>query len=101
MSGGSYNYLFMKEPYELLDYNNIDKIERLAEQFLNWGYIDVATDMQRLAEYCKSAYLRIGVLSKELSGVMEAVEWYASGDFGNTRVKEAVEEYRNRGDNNE
>ena len=101
MSGGSYNYLFTKEPYELLEYHNIERIEEMADRLMQSGYKDVAKDMQRLAEYCKSAKLRIGVLSEELSDVMQAIEWYVSGDSGEDGIKDAVEEYRNRGESND
>ena len=101
MSGGSYNYLFTKEPAELLQYYNIEYIEEMADRLMQSGYEDVARDMQRLAEYCKSANLRIGVLSEELSDVMQAIEWYVSGDSGEDSIKDAVEEYRNRGGGNE
>lgn len=97
MSGGHYNYLFTKEPAELLQYYNIKYIEEMADKLMQSGYEDVAEDMQRLAEYCKSANLRIGVLSEELSDVMQAIEWCASGDSGEDSIKNAVEEYRNRG----
>ena len=62
MSGGSYNYLFTKEPAELLQYYNIEYIEEMADRLMQSGYEDVARDMQRLAEYCKSAKLSLGLL---------------------------------------
>lgn len=101
MSGGSYNYLFTKEPDELLKYHNIEYIEEMADRLMQSGYKDVAKDMQRLAEYCKSASLRIGVLSEELYDVMYAIEWCASGDSGEDSIKNAVEKYRNGGEGNE
>lgn len=101
MSGGHYNYLFTKEPAELLQYYNIEYIEKMADRLMQSGYEDVAKDMQRLAEYCKSANLRIGVLSEELSDVMQAIEWCESGDSGEDGIKYAVEEYRNRGEEND
>ena len=52
MSGGRYNYLFTKEPAELLQYYNI-------------------------------------------------IEWCESGDSGEDGIKYAVEEYRNRGEEND
>ncbi len=101
MSGGSYNYLFTKEPAELLQYYNIEYIEEMADRLMQSGYKDVAKDMQRLAEYCKSANLRISVLSEELSDVMHAIEWRVSGDSGEDSIKNAVEKYRNRGVSND
>lgn len=98
MSGGSFDYLFSKETAELLEDYNIGNIEEMADRLMQSGYKDVAKDMQRLAEYCKSANLRISVLSEELSDVMHAIEWCASGDWGEDRIFNAVEKYRNRGE---
>ena len=92
MSGGSFNYLYCKEPDELL--NSIWDIEDMAEELTKMNYLDVAADMTRLAEYIKSAQIRIGVLSEQLRPVMKAVEWYKSADIGEDSLKKAIEKYR-------
>ena len=92
MSGGSFNYLYCKEPEELL--NCIWDIEDMAEELTKMNYLDVAADMTRLAEYIKSARIRIGVLSEQLRPVMKAVEWYKSADIGEDSLKKAIEKYR-------
>ena len=94
MSGGSYNYLCFKEPEELI--GRVADIESMAQRLLDVGYPDVAGDMQRLAEYCKSARLRVAVLSDMLNSVMHAVEWYDSGDYGLSNLKKVLEEYRDK-----
>ena len=94
MSGGSYNYLCCKDPEELLHGNNIGYLEDMCELLLKLGYDDVARDMQRLVEYCKTAYNRMDVLSHQLNDVMHAIEWYESGDYGLGNLKEHLENYR-------
>ena len=64
MSGGSYNYLCYKEPEELMAQYNTDYLEEMSQLLLRLGYDDIARDMQRLVEYCKSAY-------KKLSNMMQ------------------------------
>lgn len=92
MSGGSYDYLCFKEPEEL--FARVDDIELMAQRLLELGFQDVAGDMQRLAEYCKSGRLRVAVLGAMLNDIMHAVEWYDSGDYGINGVEKAVEKYR-------
>ena len=96
MSGGSYDYLYCKEPEELL--NSIWDIEDMAEELTKMNYLDVAADMTRLAEYIKSARIRVGVLAEQLRPVMKAVEWYESHDIGEDSLKKTIEEYRLGGD---
>ena len=62
---------------------------------LNISECDVARDMQRLIEYCKTAYNRIDVLREQLKDVMHAIEWYESGDYGLDGLKKHLEDYRN------
>ena len=92
MSGGSYNYLYCKEPEELL--TSIWDIEDMAEELTKMNYLDVAADLTRLAEYTKSARIRIGVLSEQLRPVMKAVEWCKSCDIGEEDLRKTIEEYR-------
>lgn len=94
MSGGSYDYLCFKEPEEL--FARVDDIELMAQRLLELGFQDVAGDMQRLAEYCKSARLRVAVLSDMLNSVMHAVEWYDSGDYGLDNFRKVLEDYRDK-----
>lgn len=67
MSGGSYDYLCFKEPEEL--FARVDDIELMAQRLLELGFQDVAGDMQRLAEYCKSGRLRVAVLGAMLNDI--------------------------------
>lgn len=92
MSGGSLNYLFCKEPEAL--FNHIEDLEQVERHLLMRGHKDVALDVRRLIEYLQTAYNRISVLHDQLRGVCKAVEWYLSADSSETRIDEAVEEYR-------
>lgn len=73
---------------------NVDYMEDMNELLLKLGYDDIARDMQRLIEYCKTAYNRIDVLRKQLEDVMHAIEWYDSGDYGLDSLKAHLEDYR-------
>ncbi len=95
MSGGSYNYLYCKEPEEFMNYTG--DLEDMSDQLNQLGYEDVARDMRRLLEYIKSAKIRIEVLSKKLSPVMKAVEWYDSADWGLETLDKEIQKYREGG----
>lgn len=95
MSGGSFNYLYNKEPQELMEYYNIARLQEMADILSMLGYDDIARDMQRLVEYLKTAYNRIDVLSGQLSDVMHAIEWERSGDYGRDNLIKHLEDYRN------
>lgn len=96
MSGGSFDYLYCKEPEEL--FNRVEYIEDMSEIALKLGYRDIALDLTRLAEYIKSAKIRVTVLQEQLKEVMRSIEWYESADIGEDTLKERFEEYRQGAD---
>lgn len=92
MSGGSYNYLYCKDVPELM--NEVSCLEDMTDFLVLNNYHDVAMDMRRLVEYIKTAENRITVLSEQLKGVMKAVEYYESCDYGRDDLDKAIEKYR-------
>lgn len=97
MSGGSHNYLCYVEVQELLSSTRIADMEEVEQRLIQLGYVDVAKDVRRLIEYCKSAEIRIGVLFEQLDEVFRAVEWYDSADIGKDSLIKRLEEYRKGG----
>lgn len=93
MSGGSLGYLYCKEELDEM----IEALPHMedAEEFLKRNkYDDISMDVRRLIEYILTAENRIRCLSKQLSPVFKAVEWYMSGDWGEERLKKELEKYR-------
>lgn len=97
MSGGSFNYLYCKEPEQLFDDFAIADLSDMADILLANNYIDVARDVRRLVEYIKSARNRVDVLQAQLKPVLKAVEWYESCDIDDESLAKAIEEYRTGG----
>ena len=97
MSGGSFNYLYCKEPEQLFDNSVIGDLADMEVILLTRNYTDVARDVRRLIEYIKSARNRVDVLQAQLKPVLKAVEWYESADYGDTDLAKAIEEYRTGG----
>ena len=95
MSGGSYNYLCYRPIEELLYESTIDDMEIMEQRLIKMGYTDIARDVRRLIEYCRSANIRIGVLFEALEDVFHDIEWYDSADIGEERLVKTLERYRN------
>lgn len=94
MSGGSFKYLFCKEPQDLFDWDCMESLEGIEAFLIKEGYTDVAKDTRRLIEYVKSAEVRISVLQEQLADVFKAVEWYVSADYGRDTLEKKIEAYR-------
>ena len=92
MSGGSFSYLYCKEPEEL--FNHIGTLEEMETALRHLGAKDIARDTRRLIEYVESAKNRIEVLQANLRDVFHAVEWYHSADYGRDSVEKAFARYR-------
>lgn len=95
MSGGSYDYLYCKDPEEL--FANVTYIEDMADTLVKLNYLDVARDMTRLSEYIRSAYNRVSVLSEQLKPIMKAVEYYEDCDYSIEKLNETIEKHRTDG----
>lgn len=92
MSGGSLNYLHLREPDELFE--QLDDLEKVEKELVAQGHIDIAQDVRRLIEYILTAENRIRVLAGNLKEVFHAVEWWLSGDYGDACLQNAIEKYR-------
>lgn len=93
MSGGSFNYLYCKDTPDLFE--AVEDLEGVELHLLQRGDEDIARDVRRLIEYIKTAENRISVLRENLAEVFKAVEWRASGDWGDERLQQALDTYRN------
>ena len=92
MSGGSHNYLCYATMPDII--GRIKDMEEMEEILIEEGYTDIAKDVRRLIEYCKSAENRIGVLFEQLEDVFHDIEWYCSADISRATLIERLEQYR-------
>ena len=95
MSGGSNNYLCFAEMPDIV--GRTKDMEDIEQTLIEKGYTDIAKDVRRLIEYCKSAENRIGILFEQLNGVFHDVEWYNSADIGEKSLIDKLERYRKGG----
>ena len=100
MSGGSYEYLCHKSADELL--NQQDQLEHMAARLAGLGYAkDAAMETEELICIIRQSLVRIETRAARLSGIWKAVEWWDSCDWGEGRVKEALQKYRGEGEDKE
>ena len=92
MSGGSHNYLCYAEMPDVI--GRTADMEEMEKDLIELGYTDIAKDVRRLIEYCKSAEIRIGVLFERLEDVFHDVELYHSADIGKETLIKRLEAYR-------
>ena len=95
MSGGSWNYLYLKEIDDLMNGSSTELLQDMVDRLNSAGFKDVAKDTQRLVEYIKSASIRIKTLFETLSPVFKAIEWFDSGDWGEETLNNEILKYRN------
>lgn len=95
MSGGSYNYLCFAPMPDVI--SRVADMGEMENFLLKEGYTDIAKDVRRLMEYCRSAENRISVLFEQLENVFHDIEWYCSGDIGKDTLIKSLEKYRNGG----
>lgn len=93
MSGGSYDYLYIKDAGQLFDYPV--QLEAMANRLGGLGYAeDAARDAFDLLAIIRTQNVRIEAARRRLEGVFKAVEWWDSSDWSEDDVKEALAKYR-------
>ena len=96
MSGGSHNYLCWAQMPDII--SRTADMEDMEQTLIQEGYTDIAKDVRRLIEYCKSAEIRISVLFEQLEDVFHDIEWYHSADIGKETLIKRLEQYRKGGE---
>lgn len=93
MSGGSYDYLFLKEPGEISRHE--DTVQRMAERLSGLGYAqDAARETESVLLLARQFEARMRARLERLSEVWRAVEWWDSGDSGEDYLEQALLQYR-------
>lgn len=93
MSGGSYNYLYCKDPDQIIDEQA--ELERMSSRLAGLGYaVDAARETEELILIIRQFKNRVGTRIDRLSPVWKAIEWWDSADWGEEEVKAALAKYR-------
>lgn len=92
MSGGSFDYLCDKTAEELFDRENT--LELMFSALLSADAEDAAAETEDLVAMIRQCRVRIEVRRRRLEKVWHAMEWWRSGDWGESQFKEALAKYR-------
>ncbi len=97
MSGGSYNYLSTKDADDVL--NATDDLRFARDRLKGLGYADDASEkvaeiLTAIADYRRDVNARLS----EVEGVLHALEWWDSNDWGEDQFREALGAFRSRGE---
>lgn len=93
MSGGSYDYLFIKDWWEI--HGAEADLEAMRDRLAGLGYADdAARETAELLLLIRQYRVRVNVMMERLSGVFRAVEWWDSCDSSEDQVKIRLKEYR-------
>lgn len=87
MSGGSFNYLAFKEPYEM--FTQLDELRSMEEWLRDQNKHDAADELFRYRLELETARRRLGIMHQRLYDVMYAAEWWRSGDYGEDGLDKA------------
>jgi phosphoglycolate phosphatase-like HAD superfamily hydrolase len=95
VSGGSYEYLFVKDADEILGYSAKTNLRAMADRLTEIGDADdAAGETEDIIAMIAQFERRVAVRLRRLSGVWRAVEWMDSNDSGIEEVRAALNEYR-------
>ena len=94
MSGGSHEYLYMRDLDELIG-SHQSSLEQMIKDLENLGYAkDAASEAYQLLLTLRQTENRVDTIMKRLSPIFKAVEWHKSGDSTDGAIHRALREYR-------
>jgi hypothetical protein len=94
MSGGNFNYLYIKEDEDLFNQSNLDEMEKMASRLSELGFEDAAKETLNLKHTIQQSLIRTQVSKERLGDIWKAVEWYDSGDSSLEKVELKIKQYR-------
>lgn len=93
MSGGSFNYLYAKDPYEFIRIPS--ELEDMRDTLAGLGYAhDAARETDELLIKLRHIQVIAETRLARLGEVWKAVEWWKSCDTDEASVKAALAKYR-------
>jgi hypothetical protein len=92
MSGGSFEYMYIKDVEDLINRN--DLLERMRDALIEFGAEDAARETEEFRLFLRQIEARTDVYMKRLGPVWHAVEWKVSCDWGMDQLLQKIHEYR-------
>lgn len=97
MSGGSFEYLYRREAYELLSEFQFEMVESMALELAkaDGGDAAIATwELIGALKTIKRTLIDLDVSTEALREVWHAMEWWQSNDIGEDGFEKALATYR-------
>lgn len=95
MSGGSFDYLYLKEAGDFVNYGVDERLVReMADRLAELGYHDAAVETNDWMLEVKAVRARLEARLNRLQPIWKAIEWHTSGDSGPEAVESAMATYR-------
>lgn len=89
MSGGAFNYLFTKDPTEMLLMENRNSLCEIMDILTDKGY----PKESRMISQFIALDEKVSTLGEAIKDILYAVEWYASGDIDEDQLREKLDEF--------
>ena len=96
MSGGSFDYLYSKDPEEMFNLYNIDMLERMERFLRREGKISMAEEIGSYSFALKRMRNRAVDLHIQYAPLLEAAEFWRDDDIGTEKLDEIWSDYENR-----
>ena len=97
MSGGSFEYLYMRDPGEVMN-GYEGELASMREALVEAGCEDAALATEQARLVLRHAYIQYEAARQALEGVWHAMEWWKSCDYGENQFREAVDKWRGHAD---
>lgn len=91
MSGGSFDYVCLKEAQNIFEYKK--QLKEMVNYLRESKKNDVADEVDRLSIDIEMFERMISLRLKRMHKILRAVEWWASGDYGEKQVDEIWEKF--------
>lgn len=100
MSGGSFDYLFIKDASDLFgSFSAREQLSRMVDELREFpDAADVAADAADALAIIDYQTVRLQAHLDRLKDVFHAVEWWRSCDWSKEQVNEAIANYRGEAD---
>lgn len=98
MSGGSFNYVCYKVDDETQIFEALPELRNMETRLRSYGKHDAADEVLTFIATVETAQRRLRRLGKRIAPLLEAVEWWQSGDCGVDRVDDVMEQLAGKHD---
>lgn len=95
MSGGHYEYLYIKEPDEFMRKTKFTgKMDMAVRDFEEAGYPEIAEELEEARDEILEKWDELEEIKEEIAPLLKAMSYWKCGDHGEENFREIIEEKR-------